>query len=99
MLSDPISFKGLQPISRQGGQISQTGRSIQSIKTNLGLPGKTRELPDTPAGSKPLGTPVPEADDHHPDLHQFTSYVNGKRRLLIRIHRYCDPRSRRSFAQ
>jgi hypothetical protein len=99
MLSGAISFEGLQPISRQGRQISQTRRSIQPIKTNLGLPGETRELPDMPTGCKPFGTPVPEADDHHPTLHQFTSYVNGNWRRLVRIHRYCDPRSRRSFAQ
>src|SRR5580692_11176284 len=42
-LSGAISFKDLKPISRQGCQISQTRRSIQSIKTNLGLPGETRE--------------------------------------------------------
>jgi hypothetical protein len=64
-LSGAISLKNLQPISRQGCQISQTCRSIQSIKTNLGLPGETRELPDMPASGKPLGTPVAEADDHH----------------------------------
>src|SRR5450755_1014514 len=70
MLSGAISFEGLQPISRQGRQIGQTRRSIQPIKTNLSLPGETRELPDMPAGCKPFGTPVPEADDHHP------TYIN-----------------------
>src|SRR5580698_5944421 len=30
-----------------------------------------------PASSKPLGTPVPETDDHHPALYQLTSYVNS----------------------
>jgi hypothetical protein len=63
-LSGAISFEGLQPISRQGRQISQTRRSIQSVKTKLGLFGETRELPHMPAGSKPLGTPVAEANDH-----------------------------------
>jgi hypothetical protein len=76
-LSGAISFKDLQPVTRQGRQISQTRRGIQSIKTNLGLPGETRELPDMPASGKPLGTPVPETDDHHLTLHRFTSYVNG----------------------
>jgi hypothetical protein len=63
-LSGAISFKRFQPISRQSRQISQTRRSIQSVKTKLGLFGETGELPGMPAGSKPLGTPVAEADDH-----------------------------------
>ena len=54
-LSGTIAFERFQAIARQSCQIGETRRGIQSIKTHLGLPRKTREFLDPLTGSNPLG--------------------------------------------
>jgi len=64
VLALPVTFERFKPVTRQSCKVFQTRGCIQSVKTKLGLSGKTGKFPDPLAICEASGLAIPVADDH-----------------------------------
>ena len=64
VLTLPVAFERFQPVAGQSCKVFQTRGCIQSVKTKLGLSGKTGKFPDPLAIYEAFGLAIPVADDH-----------------------------------
>ena len=64
VLALPIALQCFQPVARQGSEIFQARRCVQSFQPRLGLTCEAGKILHVLATGKTLGFSIPVADDH-----------------------------------